>query len=71
VVHLERVLRKVLSAGNRDLLRVVVEQAPGSLHELARITGRATSNLLRTLRTMAAMASSTWNAASAGGSRRR
>jgi len=29
---------KVLSAGNRDLLRVIVEQAPGSLDELARIT---------------------------------
>ena len=25
---------KVLSAGNRDLLRVIVEQAPGSLDEL-------------------------------------
>ena len=36
---------KVLSAGNRDLLRVIVEQAPGSLDELARITG--------TLKTMA------------------
>ena len=28
---------KVLSAGNRDLLRVIVEQAPGSPDELARI----------------------------------
>ena len=44
---------KVLSAGNRDLLRVIAEQAPGSLDELARITGRAKSNLSRTLRTMA------------------
>ena len=44
---------KVLSAGNRDLLRVIVEQAPGSLDALARITGRAKSNLSRTLRTMA------------------
>ncbi len=43
---------KVLSAGNRDLLRVIVEQAPSSLDELARITGRAKSNLSRTLRTM-------------------
>ena len=40
---------KVLSAGNRDLPRVIVEQAPGSLDELARITGKAKSNLLRTL----------------------
>ncbi|MFO1027050.1 MAG: helix-turn-helix domain-containing protein [Acetobacteraceae bacterium] len=44
---------KVLSAGNRDLLRVIVEQAPGSLDELAQITGKAKSNLSRTLRTMA------------------
>lgn len=43
---------KVLSAGNRDLLRVIAEKAPGSLDELARITGRAKSNLSRTLRTM-------------------
>jgi predicted transcriptional regulator len=43
---------KVLSAGNRDLLRVISEQAPGSLDELARITGKAKSNLSRTLRTM-------------------
>ena len=44
---------KVLSAGNRDLLRVIVEQAPGSLNEPAPITGKAKSNLSRTLRTMA------------------
>jgi predicted transcriptional regulator len=42
---------KVLSAGNRDPLRVIVEAAPGSLDELARITGKAKSNL--TLKTMA------------------
>ena len=45
---------KVLSAGNRDLLRVIVEQAPCSLDEPARITGKAKSNLSRTLKTMAA-----------------
>jgi predicted transcriptional regulator len=45
---------KVLSAGNRELLRVIVERSPGSLDELARITGKAKSNLSRTLRTMAA-----------------
>jgi predicted transcriptional regulator len=44
---------KVLSAGNRELLRVIVEQSPGSLDELAQITGRAKSNLSRTLKTMA------------------
>jgi predicted transcriptional regulator len=43
---------KVLSAGNRDLLRVIAEHAPGSLDELARMTGKAKSNLSRTLRTM-------------------
>ena len=36
---------KVLSAGNRELLRVIAEKAPGSLDELARITGKAKSNL--------------------------
>jgi predicted transcriptional regulator len=44
---------KVLSAGNRDLLRVIAERSPGSLDELARITGKAKSNLSRTLKTMA------------------
>lgn len=44
---------KVLSAGNRELLRVIHEQAPGSLEELSQITGRAKSNLSRTLKTMA------------------
>jgi predicted transcriptional regulator len=43
---------KVLSAGNRELLRVIAEKAPCSLDELARITGKAKSNLSRTLRTM-------------------
>jgi len=43
---------KVLSAGNRELLRVIAEKAPGSLDELARIAGNARSNLSRTLRTM-------------------
>jgi predicted transcriptional regulator len=44
---------KVLSAGNRELLRIIAEKAPGSLDELAQITGKAKSNLSRTLRTMA------------------
>jgi predicted transcriptional regulator len=43
---------KVLSAGNRELLRVIAEQSPGSPDELARIMGRAKSNLSRTLKTM-------------------
>jgi predicted transcriptional regulator len=43
---------KVLSAGNRELLRIIAEIAPGSLDELAQVTGRAKSNLSRTLKTM-------------------
>lgn len=43
---------KVLSAGNQELLAVISEKNPGSLDELAHITGRAKSNLSRTLRTM-------------------
>ena len=43
---------RVLSAGNRDLLRVIAEKAPGSLEELARLTGRKKPNLSRTLKTM-------------------
>jgi predicted transcriptional regulator len=43
---------KVLSAGNRALLQIIAEKAPGSLDELAQITGRAKSNLSRTLKTM-------------------
>lgn len=45
-------LAKVLSAGNRELLGTIAAKAPGSLDELARLTGRAKSNLSRTLRTM-------------------
>jgi predicted transcriptional regulator len=44
---------RVLSAGNRDLLRIIAEKAPGSLEELAQLTGRKKPNLSRTLKTMA------------------
>ncbi len=44
---------KVLSAGNRALLKTIAEKTPGSLDELAQMTGRAKSNLSRTLKTMA------------------
>jgi len=44
---------KILSAGNRELLRIISEAAPGSIEELAHLTGRAKSNLSRTLKTMA------------------
>ncbi|AWC24871.1 putative transcriptional regulator [Aminobacter sp. MSH1] len=43
---------RLLSASNRELLRIIHEQKPGSLDELARITGRATPNVSRTLKKM-------------------
>src|SRR3546814_11458404 len=43
---------RLLSAGNRELLRIIHEQEPGSLEELAQITGRATPNVSRTLKKM-------------------
>jgi predicted transcriptional regulator len=43
---------KVLSERNRELLRVIAETEPQSLNELAAVTGRAKSNLSRTLKTM-------------------
>lgn len=43
---------KVLSERNRELLRVIAETKPQSLNELAETTGRAKSNLSRTLKTM-------------------
>ncbi|WP_185984683.1 helix-turn-helix domain-containing protein [Aureimonas mangrovi] len=44
---------QILSSGNRELLRVIDEQSPGSLEELSRITGRTKPSLSRTLKTMA------------------
>ena len=44
---------QVLSAGNRELLRTIAERSPASLDELAQMTGRAKSNLSRTLKKMA------------------
>ncbi|MFK0209501.1 MarR family transcriptional regulator [Agrobacterium sp. NPDC090283] len=44
---------QVLSTGNRELLRIIDEQAPESVDELAKIAGRAQSNVSRTLKTMA------------------
>lgn len=43
---------KILSARNRELLHLIAEKTPESLEELMQITGRAKSNLSRTLRTM-------------------
>jgi predicted transcriptional regulator len=44
---------KVLSSRNRALLATIAETHPASLKELADKTGRKTSNLSRTLKTMA------------------
>lgn len=44
---------KVLSARNQGLLDLIAKQQPGSLAELEALSGRAKSNLSRTLRTMA------------------
>lgn len=45
-------LSQVLSDQNRDLLKLIIETHPKSLNELAERSGRATSNLSRTLRNM-------------------
>ena len=45
-------LSQVLSDQNRALLQLIVEMEPQSLNELAERSGRAPSNLSRTLRTM-------------------
>lgn len=43
---------KVLSDRNRSLLALIAESHPGSLAELSELSGRAKSNLSRTLKTM-------------------
>jgi len=43
---------KVLSDRNRDLLALIAETQPGSLAELSELSGRAKSNLSRTIKTM-------------------
>jgi predicted transcriptional regulator len=43
---------KVLSDRNRALLALIAENQPGSLAELSELSGRAKSNLSRTLKTM-------------------
>ncbi len=45
-------LSQVLSDQNRDLLKLILQTHPRSLNELAERSGRATSNLSRTLRNM-------------------
>ena len=43
---------KVLSQRNRELLALIAREQPGSLTELAELSGRNKSNLSRTLKTM-------------------
>ncbi len=45
-------LAQVLSEENRQLLKLIIEQKPKSISELAPLTGRKANNLLRTLRMM-------------------
>lgn len=42
----------VLSKENQQLLKVIAEQQPQSVTELAALTGRAVSNVSRTLKTL-------------------
>jgi len=48
-----RAAAEVLSEKNRELLRILAEERPESVRELAELTGRAESNLSRTLKTLA------------------
>lgn len=48
-----RSLAEVLSDENRALLKLISEYHPESITSLAELTGRRTSNLSRTLKTMA------------------
>lgn len=45
-------LANVLSKENQQLLKVIAEQQPQSVTELAALTGRAVSNVSRTLKTL-------------------
>ena len=45
-------MAQVLSSENQKLLRIIREQKPASLKELALVSGRNSSNLSRTLNTM-------------------
>jgi predicted transcriptional regulator len=47
-----RSLAEVLSDENQALLKIMTEQKPQSIRELANMTGRQSSNLSRTLKTL-------------------
>ncbi|ORJ59261.1 helix-turn-helix domain-containing protein [Geothermobacter hydrogeniphilus] len=46
-------MAQVLSSENQRLLRLIMDEHPQSLKELEELTGRTSSNLSRTLKTMA------------------
>ena len=45
-------MAQILSNENQDLLQVILDNHPKSLKELEKLTGRAKSNLSRTLKTL-------------------
>ncbi len=45
-------MAQILSNENQELLKVILENSPKSLAELEKLTGRAKSNLSRTLKTL-------------------
>ncbi|MFO7813971.1 MAG: hypothetical protein R6V21_13470 [Pelovirga sp.] len=46
-------MAQVLNSENQRLLQLIIDKRPQSLRELEELTGRSTSNLSRTLKTMA------------------
>ena len=49
-----RSLAEVLSDDNQALLQIIMEKKPNSIHELSEMSGRQSSNLSRTLKTLSA-----------------
>lgn len=45
-------MAQVLSSENQQLLRIIIDRKPKSIKELESITGRKSSNLSRTLKTL-------------------
>ena len=45
-------MAQILNNDNQKLLEIILEKKPGSLKELAEVSGRKESNLSRTLKTM-------------------
>ncbi|MDD2640079.1 MAG: helix-turn-helix domain-containing protein [Arcobacteraceae bacterium] len=45
-------MAQILGSENQELLRIILEKKPQSLNELESLTGRAKSNLSRTLKTL-------------------